>query len=794
MQKKITFLTLLTMFSTFICAQPISNVNAKTDENRVIINYSLLTKGSTTLELYFSEDNGTSWEGPLNNVTWDAGYDAVSGQKQAIWDVLKDKEIFTSEKVIFKIKLSQNNFFLDQRDNKMYSTITINDQEWMAENLNFATPSGSWCYNDDSISCTKYGRLYDYKTAKQVCPEGWHLPSKSEWETLFIKFGGIKMAGGKLKSVSNWKSPNTGATDESKLSLLPGGSKKISGIKMVGGIYKSVLKRESPNTGATDESKLSLLPSGSKKIGKSGFNGAGEYGNFWSSSLMYATGGGVIYNELIYESRAVNQLEANGFWGLSVRCLRHKSNSEISGLSKVSSFSIIKEGYPVNKILPVFFIKNYVEMNIAKWQKKGEFEKSNDYRIRVTEQSRNQKVQELTNEAVETYKTEYSKTIDWSIFKIDQYDADNETFLIKSEQFGDFVIQVPGTEAQSLKQNWNKVQFKNTDFIISNNDLIFSKTTIINSVNGKSYVYDSKKSTLYSATNITYNFSPIQVDVPTEDMKSNNTKIETNSVVYGRDPVDSEIPNSVTAKENKMTFALIIGNEDYKNEIKVPFAKNDATIFNEYCKKTLGIPQGNIRLLLNGTYGQMLGEVKWIKDVIKAYNGEAHVIFYYAGHGMPDEKDKTAYMLPADGNSTISQTALKLDDLYADLALNPSKSVTVFLDACFSGAAREGSLSKGRGVRIAPNENTLTGNIIVFTATSADETALPYTDKGHGLFTYFILKKLQETRGDVSMSDLSLYVIDNVTKQSVVVNNKIQNPKINVSPSIQDKWQNLKLN
>ncbi|MGC9331665.1 MAG: FISUMP domain-containing protein [Bacteroidales bacterium] len=64
----------------------------------------------------------------------------------------------------------------------------------MAENLNYYTSSGSWCYDDKSSNCDKYGRLCDWETAKKVCPDGWHLPSKSEFETLLDNFEGKKDA------------------------------------------------------------------------------------------------------------------------------------------------------------------------------------------------------------------------------------------------------------------------------------------------------------------------------------------------------------------------------------------------------------------------------------------------------------------------------------------------------------------------------------------------------------------------------------------------------------------------
>lgn len=256
--------------------------------------------------------------------------------------------------------------------------------------------------------------------------------------------------------------------------------------------------------------------------------------------------------------------------------------------------------------------------------------------------------------------------------------------------------------------------------------------------------------------------------------------------------VDKNIP--VSKQQNKQTFVVIIANENYRKVAGVPYAINDGNIFRQYCEKTLGIPSQNIHYQPDATLNEIQDEVKWLRDLTAAYKGNARIIFYYAGHGIPDETSKSAYLLPVDGNGSNAATGYKLDDLYAALAANPTKSVTVFLDACFSGSKREGGMiASARGVALKAKAGIPQGNMVVFSAATGDETAYPNNKEGHGMFTYFLLKKLQETEGNVTYSELSKYLLENVSQQSIVLNSKSQTPTVIPSSAIGAEWQNWRL-
>jgi len=173
--------------------------------------------------------------------------------------------------------------FTDPRDGQVYPVVQIGEQIWFAENLNYEM-GNSWCYNNSTNSCEIYGRLYDWETAMDACPAGWHLPSVTEWVILSDFLGGSSIAGGKMKEIGteHWNSPNTGATNSSSFTALPGGFKHYS----------------------------------------SGYLYFGNVGMFWSSTEN-GTGGKSWYKAFNYESAGMGTGSSVHPSGLSVRCLKN---------------------------------------------------------------------------------------------------------------------------------------------------------------------------------------------------------------------------------------------------------------------------------------------------------------------------------------------------------------------------------------------------------------------------------------------------------------------------------------
>ena len=246
-------------------------------------------------------------------------------------------------------------------------------------------------------------------------------------------------------------------------------------------------------------------------------------------------------------------------------------------------------------------------------------------------------------------------------------------------------------------------------------------------------------------------------------------------------------------KQDK-TFVVIIANEHYQEEQPVEYALNDGEQFHKCCIEVLGIPKENVHLRKDATLNHIRHELQWLKDVAAAYQGEAHIIVYYAGHGVPNEATHSSYLLPVDGMASSIITGYSLDTFYEQLAQLNAQDVLIFLDACFSGANRgKGMLTSSRGVAMKPKSNIPNGKLIVFSATQGDETAFPFREKEHGLFTYYLIDKINNTQGTLSLGDLQKYVSTEVLRKSVVINRKRQTPCINTSSGIGATWQDIRL-
>ncbi|MCQ2245042.1 MAG: leucine-rich repeat protein [Bacteroidaceae bacterium] len=275
-----------------------------------------------------------------------------------------------------------------------------------------------------------------------------------------------------------------------------------------------------------------------------------------------------------------------------------------------------------------------------------------------------------------------------------------------------------------------------------------------------------------------------------------NNAVDNADYDYATSEVDSIIPYATETRND--TYALIIGNQNYRFVPSVPYAIHDARIFRSYCEKALGIPAEHIHISEDATKEMIIGEeMEWLKTI---RNRDAcKLIVYYAGHGVPDINGPKAksYILPTDIRGTMPQKGISLDDFYAQLGNLAFAQTTVFLDACFSGITRDSKgLNEGlRAVEIPVEEGTLsTGNIVVFSAAQSNETAQGFMEEGHGLFTYYLLKEIQENYARLNLGHMSDNIKQNVSRKAVQLRlRKPQTPNTSASEALANAWRLLPL-
>ena len=277
--------------------------------------------------------------------------------------------------------------------------------------------------------------------------------------------------------------------------------------------------------------------------------------------------------------------------------------------------------------------------------------------------------------------------------------------------------------------------------------------------------------------------------------------------------VDFNIPH-IEENINSKTYALILADEEYTAPLpNCDFATNDGDVLHQYFVHTLGIPTRHVKVLHNAGRQEIYNEgIHWLKDIIKAQSGDVHIIIYYAGHGVSNQK-WAPYLMPSgvdvskirafrsktgtlpedivlkggDAEKILSQ-CISFDTLTGWFNRVEALSYTFIIDASFDGIQRSGkpffTIKKESKRYRTPRVRS---DIVVFMAADGDKTAYSFIDQHHGFFTYYILKELKYTRGEITFQDL----FNNVTKNQAYessLQGKLQEPSMIIGGKLGDNW------
>jgi hypothetical protein len=241
------------------------------------------------------------------------------------------------------------------------------------------------------------------------------------------------------------------------------------------------------------------------------------------------------------------------------------------------------------------------------------------------------------------------------------------------------------------------------------------------------------------------------------------------------------------AKSKGTAYAVVIGIEQYRQKLpKADFATQDAKVVSDYLTKMLGYPEENVISLTNdhATYVDLVKYFeKWLPNNVEK---DSTVFIYYSGHGAPDPKTGDAFLVPYDGDPAfIDETGYSLKRMYTALGKLPAREVIVTLDSCFSGAGGRSVIAKGSrplvmNLQIAAS---LPQNVTVLSASAGNQTSSTFEEKGHGLFTYFMLKGIKnedvvKQDGTLDIPSLYEYVKPQVSSIARKKYNNEQTPQL----------------
>ena len=227
-------------------------------------------------------------------------------------------------------------------------------------------------------------------------------------------------------------------------------------------------------------------------------------------------------------------------------------------------------------------------------------------------------------------------------------------------------------------------------------------------------------------------------------------------------------PRKMKAKGNQNAVALIIGVETYSNLPKAQYAGSDANHFYNYANHSLGVPSNKIKLLTDSKASrlELLKAMRsWMKTEV---NGKSDVYIFFAGHGLASADGSKTYLLPADGDrDLLDETSILRDDLIA--SAKGAKTITMFLDTCYSGGTRTNEilLADARPIAIVPDMKALPPNVTVLAAASGAQLSSTYEAAQQGLFSYWLMKGLEgdaDTNKDkkITTGELHEYVAKQV--------------------------------
>ena len=274
-------------------------------------------------------------------------------------------------------------------------------------------------------------------------------------------------------------------------------------------------------------------------------------------------------------------------------------------------------------------------------------------------------------------------------------------------------------------------------------------------------------------------------------VKDTNGNSATKTITVSRPLADSKPlmaalnPAQVKRQPERDAVAIIIGIADYKNLPRADYANDDARVFYDYAIRALGVKPENIKLLVDADADE-LGIYRafktWLPSRVRA---STDVYVYYSGHGLPTADGQGLYVLPQRADRDfMDKTAITQAEINAAIQAAKPKSVTIFLDACYSGQARTGEtlIASARPVSLKAETAAFPEGFTVITASRGDQISSSSPELKHGIFSYYLMRGMEgdadaNRDGRITLGEMQAYLAENVARQAGMMNRR-QEPQL----------------
>lgn len=434
------------------------------------------------------------------------------------------------------------------------------------------------------------------------------------------------------------------------------------------------------------------------------------------------------------------------------------------------------------------YARDKVMNKMNQWLKRDNSESVPDWEARVNDDTFMARMEGLEMRTAAEY-IEANRMSDPECF-LGSYDTAAGAFNVKVQAGRrklDMQIPVPVGDTSSVVDGWKKVRADFRYFI--NNDRAAVAEAVFTLPDRKSYEWRAPSYVPgESGLVLSYDMEDMDFGLPGKIYRQMQRFRDGNAVAE----TDRNIPAAPEKNENM--YAIVVANENYLSGETVPYALNDGDIFAEYCRRRLGIGGDNLKIVMDGSAEDMGSVNAWLDRVSLLFNADTRVVVYFSGKCVIDESTGQPYLLPVDYASEGVQTGICLPDLYSRLLASSVDNAVLFIDASFGGVDRDGMRSsvfsrESVGADALRPEDRM----VVFYAAGDGEGAYPYPEKKHGLFTYFLLKSLQDNPAGVSYGDMYDYIYPNVLKVSQSLYGRDQKTEVYSSEWDGEAWRDFSL-